>query len=196
MNKRRANAGIWIAAASLLASCGKPTGTASQDGLIPILDSYDVFSTSCVSGTISDPTPVQLGLWDCPLKIPKSPLPKSPGQIILEVDCRKNMIRTSLPDHNSAIWLLPGDMRIRLGGLHGGVIQLPGDQANPNSVCGTESSFELQGYADCSNPDQPILHVDAAIWWLGQSGYKNPLRQCALPEGCTLRTQTTLNQCR
>lgn len=190
-------------AAAALVACGKPGDSSSDEALTPVSGMTPVFSSKC-AGILTDPMPVQLGLWHCPLGVDEISVPSGPPQVILEADCKLATLHTVLPDRQASSWLLPGDMRIELGGLHGGMIELSGDQTNNASTCSATSSLELSGRVNCANPDKPVIQLDKAIWHLNQGqDLTHPgttratrARGCQLPPTCTLEVKDVkLNQC-
>lgn len=194
---------IGIALAAGVGACGKPKDDPEPqfDGLTRVTSSPNLFSTSCPDGSVVDPKPAELGLWDCPIGVPEISLSTGPQPITLEADCEKMNLKVVSGPRQYTFWNLPVDATINLGKLPGGWVELPRDVQSA-TPCVSFLSLDILGkLKECipgKKNDKVRFEVEAAIWWLGK-GKKLPnvsgLRECQLPDQCSLRAQTELQQC-
>ena len=200
--------------ALFLGSCGKEgpdqlAATTSNveppDGSIKVIGN-GMASTQCLLfGTMEEPKPYKLKLWECPLNIKSVELTKLPQTLVFAVDCKRKQLSvrsTDLPPDNlDSLWdLLPdGTFNVE---FPGGLTVFKEDGAG-HSDCISFPTIELRGKADCSKPDHPFMKDTYIFWNIGKSTRPRTgkwatgtLNECKFESKCYLGTTTDLKQCR
>ena len=174
------------------------------------------FGNQCPYGSIADPRPVRLGLWDCPIDVKTLELIQPPTALIFSADCYKKTLAIRTLDRKmDTLWEVMPDGSFDLT-LDGGTLLLKTDGAG-HSPCLTHTIFELWGRLKCTDRDRLTIQVDT-VWHLGKSlipvvipspspfpsvspsppaarPVTPQIQECKLPESCYLHAAVPLQQC-
>jgi len=153
------------------------------------------FGSQCPYGSIAEPRPVRLGLWECPIGQDPLELKRSPSPLIFQADCKEKTIAIRTADRTvDTFWKVMPDGSF-LTTIDSGLIQLAED-GEGNRNCNAYPQAEIWGKLDCTDQDRVTISVNT-IWWLtrgkkpeGASG-----ADCRLPKSCYLHAEGKVRQC-
>lgn len=182
-------------AAFALAGCGRPDADSVVPDGMTVVEGTGAFGSQCPYGSISDPKPVRLGLWDCPIGQDPLELKRSPTPLIFQADCKEKTLAIRTADRAvDTFWKVMPDGSF-LTTIEAGLVQLADDGAG-NRDCNAYAQAEVWGKLDCTDQDRVTIHVNT-LWYLakgkkpdGASG-----RDCHLPASCYLHASGKVNQC-
>lgn len=164
------------------------------------------FGNQCPYGIHTTPTPIDLELWGCPMKMNTIELLEPLQALMLKADCRKKEItvRTERRGLDSPWEVMPdGSFSIL---IDGGTARIK-DDGEGQVNCLTPLTASLSGKLDCSDPDPEKAKIPIeVVWWTGKTvdpvdGTPNPEplpvsgSRCKLPEGCYFYGSTEIKQC-
>ena len=186
-------------------SCGKglPGEGGDTGSSIPVLGALQIGTQCGLEGSISQPSPQRLSLWECPLKMSEVEITQSPTPIILSADCQKKLITIRTLDRSTGTptdvtWEVNPDNSFNFT-MDGGVMRLKTDGA-ANTNCYTSLSMNMVGHLACSGDrDRVTINFDSN-WYPGQgpafaSGRAPTGKACQLPASCRFYSNASLKQC-
>jgi hypothetical protein len=171
---------ILMTAGVLVFSCGRPgdstDGSSDQvaaNGSDPqnyvAVNGYAGFGSQCPYGSVSGITPVQLGMYDCPIKLSQIDLAQNIEPLYISADCKNKVIsaRTAdrridtnwnaLPDKSFFFTITGLTAKLNSDGIGG---HLGG--------CETPLSIDISGTMQCDdtnpNRDQANIQFDVVMW--------------------------------
>jgi hypothetical protein len=188
--------------------CGKPNDESqtkepeiSEGGMIPVVGNAS-FGSQCPYGSITNPRPATVGVWDCPVGLKKVELAEPPPALILQADCKKRILTVRSADQriDTAWEVMPdGTFSVTLDNLQ---LRLQSDGSG-NSGCTAHLSTDLWGSLQCSDRDKVDIKFDT-IWWLSKGARPSPTpgiaradsaTECRMPQTCYMHTSLTIKQC-
>lgn len=196
--------GLAIGVISGAAACGKPSEEAAAGA--KTVNGRAGFGSQCPGGTISDPLPAKLALYDCPGAADPMELIEPPQELMLQADCKERTIAIrSAPGSRKKIdtlWKIFPDntFSVKITG-DWTIIR---DSASRGGSCVSYTAMDVWGTVNCPpegspNLDQAEIHVNVD-WWLGKGNRPDvgapDAPECRLPKGCHLQSKATIAQCR
>lgn len=188
-------AGIAVAGFLVTTACGKPDpDSVIPDGMTQV-EGAGAFGSQCPYGSISDPRPVRLGLWDCPIGQDPLKLTRSPSPLVFQADCKEKTIAIRTADRQiDTLWKVMPDGSF-LTTIDMTPVQLA-DDGSGQRRCNAYPQAEIWGKLDCTDQDRVVIKVDT-IWWLARGkkpeGTTGP--DCRLPRSCYLHATGSVRQC-
>src|SRR3712207_5805242 len=108
---------LLISIVALAPACGRrsPDEEAARQGAKPIKGRAEVGSQCGLYGTITDPVPVKLKLWNCPTPLESIELEQGPPALFFQGDCQKRQLHVrSLDKSVDGYFELPTNYEINL----------------------------------------------------------------------------------
>jgi len=183
-----------------------PDPATANDGMVTLKGSA-MIASQCPYGSLADPQPVEISMWDCPIGTDTAELQESLRTIIIMGDCNKKYVSVRSGDRRSldTLWeTMPnGDFSVT---VDGGLVQFSKFGATQSS-CATPTSVDIWGKLDCAahadpTRDQGTVQIEA-MWHLGKGATTgvNADAVCKLPappagtDGCYIYAKTAIKQC-
>lgn len=185
-------------------ACGKglPNESTSDGTSTPVLGAAGIGTQCGLEGSVRQPTPQRLALWDCPLPITEVELTQAPPPIVVMADCQKKLftvrnLTQSAGTRTDVTWEVNPDNTFNFT-MDGGMIRLKTDGSG-NDNCYTQLSMNMAGNLVCTGDrDKVTINFDSFLrptHGTVAPGTSPSGKACALPAGCYFHTNASLKQC-
>ena len=154
--------------------------------------------TQCPFGSFKDPSPIELQLWDCPIKLQEAEFTTSPESLVFQADCVKKVMTVRSVDKKIDVQVEIKPDNTFAAITEGGGTVLKSDGAG-NSSCTAFMQLDIRGKIDCSDRDHAVIDVNS-FWWptLGTRPFNvdpRTITPCKMPSTCYFHNETKLQQC-
>lgn len=190
----------FISALLIGSGCGKPSDPVGPgEGMIPV-EGRVAFGNQCPYGTFSEPNPVRVGLWDCPIGLGTMELTEPPPTLVFQADCKKKLLTIRSTDRKlDSLWEVMPDGSFSITLDAGGAARFRTDGSG-NTNCVTYLSADVHGRLNCLDRDRVNIDVNV-VWWPGRGTPPGSepstasATACQLPSSCYLHATAQIPQC-